>query len=309
MEFKKCPQSYLLQYLYKLRQPTNLALAKGSMCHEALEKVFDLDPDDRTLEHLQNLLRASWGEHRLTDTYRSLFESPDGERDIAAEREWGQSALRLLENYYRVEDPKTVPRPNPMKREIWLHTNLTLDPSLGTTGESSKSGISDGEEPETFYVRGIVDRLDMARLPSREVALKIVDYKTGKAPNLKYSRPMNERIIEEAFYQLKVYALLLREKGAGKEQPQEMNLRLLQLFYLTSENGEAKPLEYDLGETQERRDEVLQEVHKDLSNVWKDITALVDQQDPKAFVGCDRSFCYCHKCRERFVPGSLWEPN
>ena len=88
-----------------------------------------------------------------------------------------------------------------------------------------------------------------------------------------------------------------------------MNLRLLQLFYLTSENGEAKPLEYDLGETQERRDEVLQEVHKDLSNVWKDITALVDQQDPKAFVGCDRSFCYCHKCRERFVPGSLWEPN
>jgi putative RecB family exonuclease len=306
MEFKKCPQSYLLQYLYKLRQPTSLALAKGSMCHEALEKVFDLDPADRTLEQLQNLLRASWGKRRLTDTYRFLFETPEGERDIAAEREWGQSALQLLENYYQVEDPKTITRPNPLKREIWLHSNLTLDPSLGVTGGAN--GASRGK-PETFYVRGIVDRLDMTRISSRENAMMVVDYKTGKVPNLKYSRPMNEKIVEESFYQLKIYALLLREKGAGKEQPQGLDLRFLQLLYLTSENGEAKPWVCDLGETQERRDEILQEVHQDLSNVWTSITDLVAQQDPTAFVGCDRSFCYCHKCRDRFVPGTLWEPN
>ena len=309
MEFKKCPQSFLMQYLYKLRQPTSPALAKGSMCHEALERVFDLDPHDRSLEHLQNFLRASWGKHRLTDNYKFLFDTPEGERDIDAEREWGQSALKLLENYYQVEDPRTVARPNPLKREIWLHANLTLDPALGITG-TPLNDTSSARKPETFYVRGIVDRLDMARHPStREVALKIVDYKTGKAPTLKYSRPVNERIVEESFYQLKVYALLLREKGAGKEQPQGMDLRFLQLLYLTSENGQAKPWEYDLGETQEQRDEVLQEVHQDLANVWNNITDLVSQQDPKAFVGCDRSFCYCHKCRERFVPGTLWEPN
>jgi hypothetical protein len=149
----------------------------------------------------------------------------------------------------------------------------------------------------------------MVRLASREVALKIVDYKTGKAPVLKYSPPVNERIMEESFYQLKIYALMLREKGAGKDQTQGMDLRFLQLFFLTSDVGKAKHLEYDLGKTQEERDAVMQEVHQDLSNVWTSITELVAQQDPKAFIGCDRSFCYCHKCRDRFVPGTTWEPN
>lgn len=384
LEFKKCPQSYLFQYLYKLRQPTTPALAKGSMCHEALEKVFDLDPPDRTLENLQNLLRVSWKQHRLTDNYRSLFEKnqPDDtttattttstmDRDIEAEREWGKSALKLLENYYHAEDPKTVLRPNPLRREIWLHSHLALDPTLGVTGPA---GSTEPTSPsETFYVRGIVDRLDMVKVISedefhpdkgqttdgrkKQVALKIVDYKTGKAPDLKYSRPVNDRIVEEAFYQLKVYALLLREKslshgnkgvinsrgdasglaslaperdtdddfltimgdggavttaltsvGSTSSPPNVMELRYLQLLYLTSAQGPAKILEYDLGETQDQRDVVLQEVHEDLANVWTSIKNLVQHQDPKAFVGCDRSFCYCHKCRPRFVPGSVWEP-
>eukprot|EP00980_Cylindrotheca_fusiformis_P022454 scaffold9308_cov115-Cylindrotheca_fusiformis.AAC.17 len=88
-----------------------------------------------------------------------------------------------------------------------------------------------------------------------------------------------------------------------------MDLRYLRLFYLNSESGTAKPWEYDLGETQEERDEILNEVHEDLSNVWMNITSLVRQQDPKAFVGCDRSFCYCHKCRDRFANDTVWEPN
>jgi RecB family exonuclease len=313
MEFKKCPQSFLFQYLYKLRQPTSLALAKGSMCHEALEKVFDLDPQDRTLEHLQNLLRVSWGGRRLKEEYRFLFETDSGDRDIDAERTWGKSALQLLENYYQIEDPRKIDRANPLKREIWLNAHLTVDPSHGTTATATAAeggaSPSKGGRPPTFHVRGIVDRLDMVRLSPRQVAIRVVDYKTGKAPNLKYSKPVNDRIMEEAFYQLKIYALLLREKGAGAEQPKGMDLRLLRLLFLTSEQGIAQNLDFDLGETQEERDMVLQEVHQDLSNVWADITELVSQQDPKAFVGCDRSFCYCHKCRERFVPDSVWGPN
>jgi hypothetical protein len=335
MEFKKCPQSFLFQYLYNLKQPTSLPLAKGSMCHEALEKVFDLDPQHRTLETLQNLLRVSWGDHRLSDTYRFLFETTTSEaaataaakdgstaatttvRDIPAEREWGKSALALLENYYRLEDPRTVTRPNPLKREIWLNANLTVDPKLGTTGytaggdggSDSSTNHESSSTPDTFRVRGIVDRLDMVRLSSRKVAMRIVDYKTGKSPNLKYSKACNERIMDEAFYQLKIYALLLREKGAGADEPKGLDLQFLRLFYLTSEEGPAKHLDFDLGETQLERDYMMQEIHQDISYVWTSILDLVSKQDPKKFVGCDRSFCYCHKCRERFVPGSLWEPN
>jgi hypothetical protein len=307
LEFKACPQSYLLQYLYKLRQPTTLATAKGSLCHEALEQLFDLDPPDRTLETLQNLLRVRWGQQRLSDKYRFLFETSDQkEWNLEAEKEWGQSALQLLQNYYQVEDPRQVQRPNPLRREIWVQAHLSVDPVLGSTSREKPDTIP--SSPETFYIRGIVDRLDMVR-EDKGVALKIVDYKTGKAPMLKYTKPVNDRIMEEAFYQLKVYALLLKEKTDDGPTLNSMNLRYLELLYLNSEQGTAKTLRYDLGATQEQRDEALQSIHQDLSQVWQDISDLVALQDPKAFVGCERSFCHCHQCRDRFVPGTLWEPD
>jgi len=59
MAFKECPQSFLFQYLYNIKQPTNHVLAKGSMCHSALEHIFDLDPKDRTIDNLHNMLRVA----------------------------------------------------------------------------------------------------------------------------------------------------------------------------------------------------------------------------------------------------------
>jgi RecB family exonuclease len=314
MAFKECPQSFLFQYLYKIKQPTNQVLAKGSMCHSALEHIFDLDPDERTLENLQNLLRVEWAENRLEGDYKLLFETDDDEgdgagRDIEAEREWGQSALQLLENYYESEDPRIIQRPNPHKREVWVNANLAVDPTMGVTAKKHSAAETPSSKPETFKVRGIIDRLDIVRESSRKVALKVIDYKTGKAPNLKYSPAMNQKIFREKFYQLKIYALLMREKteASSNDKKDSMDLRYLKLHFLNSEDGRAKPWEMDLGETQEIRDEELHEVHRDLSRIWMDIRALVDTQDPKAFEHCDRSFCYCHKCRDRFVPGTVWQ--
>ena len=120
--------------------------------------------------------------------------------------------------------------------------------------------------------------------------------------------------------------MLLRENGSDRndkilqQAAQSLDLRYLRLFYLTSSHeednvndeigmiGPAKQWDYDLGPTQQQRDEVLQDVHQDISNVWTSIRKLVDLQDPKAFMGCDRPFCYCHKCRPKFVPGTVWEP-
>lgn len=365
MTFRDCPQSFLLQYIYKLSQPTNLVLAKGSMCHTALEHIFDLDPPDRSLTNLQNMLRAAWSENRLKDEYKFLFEQQQVDRDerenveigdadhhrhrdIDAEREWGQSALRLLENYYISEDPRQIVRPNPYRREVWVHANLTVDPTAGATAptpslsssSSSSStrsyGDSSGNDgPPVFKVRGIVDRLDMVRGTGRKVDLKIVDYKTGKAPTLKYSNEMNRQIYQKNFFQLKIYALLMREKAAAATRAatatvraadsssggqdlapadttsigKGMDVRYLKLYYLDSDEGRAKPWEMDLGETQEQRDEVLYEVHQELAQIWTDIIDLVDKQDPKAFHHCDRPFCSCHTFRPQFVAGTLWENN
>lgn len=327
MAFKECPQSFLFQYLYKLRQPTNQVLAKGSMCHGALEHVFDLEPSDRTLENLQNLLRVEWAEHRLQEEYRFLFEDDDEHdtgtdagagtirRNVDAEREWGQSALRLLENYYRSEDPRTIQRPNPHKREVWVSAELTVDPGLGVTAPATTTATTTTKKKaETFKVRGIIDRLDIVRESPGKVALKVIDYKSGKAPHLKYSPAMNQKIFQEKFYQLKIYALLMREKNHASANNSKnnykndsMDLRYLKLHFLDSVEGTAKPWEMDLGATQEIRDQEMQNVHKDLSQIWTDINALVDKQDPRAFVHCDRSFCFCHVCRDRFVPGTVWE--
>jgi hypothetical protein len=108
-EFKACPQSYLFQYLFNIKQPTNLALAKGSMCHAALEQLYDLEPSQRTRTNLHNLFRKSWKEVRLDDTYGTLFDTEEMDsihednanvhrRDLQAEAEWGTSALGLLDN-------------------------------------------------------------------------------------------------------------------------------------------------------------------------------------------------------------------
>ena len=297
------------------------------MCHAALERVFDLEPAERSLPVLQNLFRTVWSEHRMQDTYRDLFTSTTGssssERDLRQEAAWGREGLALLENYWRVEDASAVAPPNPVQREVWVRATLPLDPALGVTAGSSNIELAT-ETTESFLVRGIVDRLDLVRSQddstndsdggrgeqeSDAVCLRLIDYKTGKKPDLKYSARMNEKIVTEAFEQLKIYALLLRESGKARENP--MPLRYLRLFYLTSAGETAGYLDLDLGATQEERDAVLQPVHATLSRVWTDILGLLDTEAPHAarlFAGCERPFCYCHRCRPRFVPGSVWEP-
>eukprot|EP00527_Entomoneis_sp_CCMP2396_P007392 CAMPEP_0198148080 /NCGR_PEP_ID=MMETSP1443-20131203/39649_1 /TAXON_ID=186043 /ORGANISM="Entomoneis sp., Strain CCMP2396" /LENGTH=423 /DNA_ID=CAMNT_0043812665 /DNA_START=247 /DNA_END=1518 /DNA_ORIENTATION=- len=318
LEFKNCPQSFFFQYILGIRQPSNLALAKGSMVHSALEKVFDLDPGDRSLDNLQNLFRSVWSDNRSTDQYKMLFEkSPEKERDLESEITWGKEALKLLENYFELEDPRKVK--SPAQREVWVTAHLTTNPWLGFTApppvhDHPNAGGADHEsDPDTFFVRGIVDRLDYIRdFNENQVVLRLCDYKTGKAPNLKYAPSTNERIREESFYQLFIYALLLREKQKLKKGV-GVDLRFLRLMFLTSNSngndiGKAQWLDYDLGATQDQRDAKLHQIHQDLAQIWLQVKQLVETNDPTVWKPCSRKFCYCHKCRPKFVPGTLAEP-
>lgn len=324
-EFLACPQSFLFQYILGLRQPTNAALAKGSMCHAALERVFDLEPEQRDLTTLQNLFRTAWSEHRRTDAYKDLFG-----QNVEQEAAWGREGLQLLENYWRWEDAAQVSRPNPVQREVWVSAALPLDPARGVTAAHNNNNNNniESEPTETFLVRGIVDRLDMVQSPNdKQVALRLIDYKSGKKPDLKYSPAMNAKIREEALEQLLIYALLLRESGKNRENP--MPLRYLRLLYLTSRDGTADVLELDMGATAAERDARLNAVHEKLARVWRDVGHLIDQVNEnignvdaksttnksnadqallQVFEGCQRTFCYCHKCRPRFQPGTVWEP-
>jgi len=224
-----------------------------------------------------------------------LFKRSSGEHDVSAEREWGKGALDLLSNYYELEDPRRVVM-EPLKREMWVQATLPV----------KNSDLADDE----FLMRGIVDRIDQAKTWDGEAVLRIVDYKTGKAPDFKYSKAMNAKIADEAMWQLKIYALLLEQMKKGntlEDFPMEGCIRCLRLLYLTSVSGKGQYLDFDLGHTEEKRSDVLEKTHQELSDIWTNIRVLIDKQDPTAFVGCDRTFCFCHKLRPRFAKGTVWE--
>eukprot|EP00573_Skeletonema_grethae_P009356 CAMPEP_0201707770 /NCGR_PEP_ID=MMETSP0578-20130828/53091_1 /ASSEMBLY_ACC=CAM_ASM_000663 /TAXON_ID=267565 /ORGANISM="Skeletonema grethea, Strain CCMP 1804" /LENGTH=471 /DNA_ID=CAMNT_0048196475 /DNA_START=34 /DNA_END=1446 /DNA_ORIENTATION=+ len=209
--FTKCHQAFFFQYILKLKPdpPMTPELARGIICHKALEDVFELAPPQRTLGNLQNLFRKEWSSLRgdresnnnvarereySTESYDSLFridnqdhENESSPFDINAEIVWGQSSLQLLKNYYDLEDPRNV---TPLMREMWVNAKFPTD-------------------TDSFIVRGKIDRIDLISSNNSGASLRILDYKTGKKPHFKYSAATNERIANEQFWKMKVYALIL----------------------------------------------------------------------------------------------------
>jgi len=152
-QFKTCPQQFKYANVDKLKEPTNEVQAKGTTVHQALEDLFDLPQDERSIEKLHNLFRDAWTKVRGTDEHHNLFSS------VEEEREWGIDGLKLLNNYMTIEDPTTF---NPLERERWVRGSI-----------------------EDLNLRGILDRMDR----NRNGELIIVDYKSGKAPMAKYKEP------------------------------------------------------------------------------------------------------------------------
>lgn len=186
-------------------------LARGIICHTALEELYDLSPENRTLLNLENLFRREWERLRgnrdnSTNSatmdenkkgYDVLFREDEGDPttatyDLKAEIDWGRSALDLLRNYCELEDPTNA---NPLVREMWVHAKFPLE------------NYTDENE---YVVRGKIDRIDsVSNGNAGKLQLDIIDYKTGKMPNLKYSPAVNDRIVKEQSWKMRVYALML----------------------------------------------------------------------------------------------------
>jgi hypothetical protein len=201
--FSKCPQAFFFLYILKLTPdpPMTPQLARGIICHTALEDLYDLSPDDRSLVNLENLFRREWNRLRGERKENAPIATDDGEEsnydalfrdvagyDIDSEIDWGKSSLDLLKNYYDLEDPRTK---NPVAREMWVQARF----------ESLESN-----ESSDFIVRGKIDRIDVLPTSSDKIQLQIIDYKTGKKPWFKYSRKVNERIAHEQFWKMKIYS-------------------------------------------------------------------------------------------------------
>jgi putative RecB family exonuclease len=168
-----------------LPEPPSTAQLRGSVVHVALEQLYGLPAAERGPETARALIGPAWEQ--------VIAEEPG----LAAELNPEQQALlldearALLAGYYRLEDPT---RFDPQSCEQRIEVEL-----------------ADGT-----LLRGFIDRIDVA--PTGE--LRVVDYKTGKAP------PEAQALAEfKAMFQMKFYAVaLLRSRGVLP-----MRLRLIYL--------------------------------------------------------------------------------
>ena len=228
-DFLTCPLLYRFRVIDRLPERPSPAATRGTVVHAVLERLFDLPATERTPEHAHDMVVPEWErlleeEPELAELFPAVEPEPapgpvDGAADDGTEvaprspearrDEWLQSARDLLDAYFELEDPSRL---EPAERELFVEHDL-------------ESGLR---------LRGYVDRLDVA--PTG--ALRVVDYKTGRAPR--------EGFEAKAMFQMRFYALVLwRLRG---EVP-----RLLQLLYLGS--GEVlryEPDEADLRATERK---------------------------------------------------------
>jgi putative RecB family exonuclease len=225
-----CPLLYRFRVIDRLPEPPTTATARGTLVHAALERLFDLPAAGRTREAARALVMPEW--ERLAAAEPELAALFPDEAELAS---WLKSATAIIDAYFTLEDPRRL---EPAERECYVET--TLDSGL--------------------RLRGYIDRLDVA--PSGDI--RIVDYKTGRAPREAYEA--------SALFQMKFYALVIwRLRG---QVP-----RLLQLMYL----AEGEVLRYSPDESD------LLATERKVAALWKAIERARDAGDwrPRPSKLCD----------------------
>jgi len=229
---------YRFRVIDRLPEPPTAATARGTLVHAALERLFELPAGSRTPEAARALLEPEW-DRLVTDSPELAALFPDEPE----RHDWLVSATAVLDAYFSLEDPRRL---EPESRELLVEAEL----------------------PSGLRLRGYIDRLDVA--PGGEI--RIVDYKTGKAPREAYEA--------SALFQMKFYALVLwKTRGVVP--------RVLQLMYL----AEGQVLRYSPDEAD------LRAVERKVDALWAAISRAREAGDwrPRPSRLCDwcnhKEFC------------------
>lgn len=169
-DFMQCPLLYRFRVIDRLPEKPSAAATRGTLVHAVLERLFDAPAAERTVPRARGLVPGQW--RRLLEgrpELGELFADDEGGERLAR---WLGEAESLVERWFGLEDPTRL---EPAERELFVEAELD-------------SGLR---------LRGVIDRVDVA--PTGEV--RIVDYKTGKAPRPEYA--------EGALFQMKFYALVV----------------------------------------------------------------------------------------------------
>ena len=175
-DFLTCPLMYRLRNIDRLPEMPSPAAVRGSLVHRALEWLYSEPAASRTPETAARLILRAWEELCAQDpeSARVLAEDSGAALIGVTSRESAElvrdSTKPLLDGYFALENPGRL---EPHAREL----AVSADVGQGLT------------------IRGYVDRVD--RTPAGDV--RIVDYKTGKAPRAGFET--------KAMFQMRFYAL------------------------------------------------------------------------------------------------------
>ena len=208
-DFQNCPLKFRLRNLDRIPEAPSAAALRGNLVHTALERLFDLPAQQRTVSATAHFLHQAWlemAEVNQEGISALLLDSKLPDEPQNAENFATAMVARiepLLETYFTLEDPTRL---QPHAREMAVNVNIA----------------------EGFGIRGFIDRIDIA--PAGQV--RIVDYKTGKAPRAGFE--------STAMFQMRFYALAWWRMTGDIPA-------MLQLLYLGSKEVlRYEPLEQDL---------------------------------------------------------------
>lgn len=221
-DFKQCSLLYRFRAIDRLPEATSAAQLRGSVVHAALEQLYGLPAGLRSPDTARSLVQRAW------DQMVAAEPELAGELDPGQPTQLLEDARALVSGYYRLEDP------------------TRFDPQC--CEQRVEVELADGT-----LLRGYIDRIDVAATGE----LRVVDYKTGKAP------PAARALAEfKAMFQMKFYAVaLFRSRGVPPTR--------LRLIYL----ADGQLLDYSPD-----RDELLR-FEKTLMAIWRAIQSAGETGD------------------------------
>ena len=189
-EYERCPLQYRLHVLDGYREPETRAKALGTVVHAVLEELFALDPPERKPQNARAQVVPQYEAFAAKNPEVAALFANDADREA-----WLDDARTLIDGYFAIEAPQWIA---PAAREQRVTT-------------TTERGVR---------LLGFIDRVDQAP----DGRLRVVDYKTGKAPGPRY--------VGEALYQMRFYALLLARTQVLPSRMQLVYLRAGQVITL-----------------------------------------------------------------------------
>jgi putative RecB family exonuclease len=178
-DFKTCPLLYRFRTIDRIPEAPDRAATRGTVVHAVLQELYELPAAQRTAAAARALIGPLWAQLLEAEPeLATLFADDQDGHQLA---EWLESANRLVDNYFSLEDPTRL---EPQAREQLVEV------------------VVDG-----LRLRGYIDRVDV----NASGDIRVVDYKTGSLPR--------EAFEAKALFQMKFYALVLwRTRGVVPRQ-------------------------------------------------------------------------------------------